>query len=92
MRHSGWISDLKRAVRTLRRAPGFVVICVGMLGLAIGATAGMFSVVDTVLLQRLPYANPERLVYIAASAPGSQLPAEFDPSPEFFIQYQEQSK
>lgn len=92
MQSSGWMSDLKRALRTLRRAPGFVVICVGMLGLAIGATAGMFSVVDTVLLQRLPYANPERLVYIAASAPGSQLPAEFDPSPEFFLQYQEQSK
>ncbi len=92
MQASGRTTYFMQAMRSLRRAPGFVGICVGMLGLAIGATAAMFSVVDTVLLQRLPYADPERLVHIAASAPGSQLPAEFDPSPEFFLQYQEQSK
>ncbi len=87
-----WKSDLTQALRSLQRAPGFVLTSVLTLGLAIGATAGMFSVVDTVLLKRLPYANPDRLVHIAASAPGSQLPAEFDPSPEFFLQYQEQSR
>ncbi len=89
---ANWKSDLKQALRSLRRTPGFVLTAVLMLGLAIGATAGMFSVVDTVLLKRLPYADPERLVYIASSAPGSQLPAEFDSAPEFFLQYQEQSK
>lgn len=89
---ASWMTDLRQAIRTLRRTPGFVLISVAMLGLAIGAMAGMFSVVDTILLKRLPYADPDRLVYIAASAPGSQLPAEFDPSPEFFLQYQEQSK
>lgn len=89
---AGWTTDLRRAARTLARTPGFVVTAVGMLALAIGATVSMFSVVDTVLLQRLPYANPDRLVYIAASAPGSEFPAEFDASGEFFLQYQEQSQ
>jgi len=87
-----WMNDLRHAARTLRRTPGFTGTAVGMLGLAIGATAGMFSVVDTVLLSRLPYADPDRLVYIAASAPGSQMPAEFEISPELFVQYHERSK
>lgn len=87
-----WTSELRKAARTLGRTPGFTVVVVGMLGVAIGAMSGMFSVVNTVLLDQLPYANPERLVYISSSAPGSQLPAEFEASPEFFIQYQEQSK
>ncbi len=87
-----WTSELRQAARALGRTPGFAVVVVGMLGVAIGATSGMFGVVNTVLLDQLPYANPDRLVYIASSAPGSPLPAEFDASPEFFIQYQEQSK
>src|SRR5690606_29123503 len=84
-----WMMDLRHATRALRRTPGFAITAIGMLGLAIGATAGMFSVVNTVLLDRLPFAEPDRLVYIAASAPGSQLPAEFDPATEFFLQYKE---
>jgi predicted permease len=88
----GWMIDLRQAARTLSNSPGFTVTAVGMLGLAIGATAGMFSVVNTVLLHPLPYANPDRLVHIAASAPGSQLPAEFGVAPEFFVQYKEQSR
>ncbi len=87
-----WIAELQQATRTLARTPVFASIVVGMLGIAISVTVGAFSVVDKVLLERLPHANPERLVYIAASAPGSALPAEFNAAPEFFIQYQEQSK
>jgi predicted permease len=49
----------------------------------------MFGVIDTVLLRPLPYKNMDRLVYVAASAPGSQMPAEFDASPELFLQYKE---
>ena len=87
-----WMNDFRHAARTLWRTPGFTGTAVGMLGLAIGATAGMFSVVGTVLVARLPYAAPDRLVYIAASAPGSQMPKEFQISPELFLQYREQSK
>ena len=52
----------------------------------------MFSVVDAVLLNPLPYAHADRLVHIAASAPGSGFPEEFGVAAEFFVQYREQSK
>ena len=89
---TAWTRDLKHAVRMLRRTPGFLAVSVATLGLAIGVTAGMFAVVNVVLLDPLPYAHPDRLVYIGASAPGSEIPGEFGVSAEFFIQYSEQSK
>ena len=40
----GWIQDLGHALRTLSRSPGFTAVTVATLGLAIGATAGIFNV------------------------------------------------
>jgi hypothetical protein len=74
---SGWTKDFRYAARALRRTPGFAAIAIGTLALAIGANAGIFSVVDTVLLNPLPFPESDRLVYIAGSAPGSDLPEEF---------------
>ncbi|HMU62028.1 MAG TPA: ABC transporter permease [Gemmatimonadales bacterium] len=89
---SDWLGDLKHAARALRRSPGFAVVTIGTLGLAIGANVGMFSVVDAVLLRPLPYGNVDRLVAIAGSAPGSDMPSVFGVSREFLPQYQEQSQ
>src|SRR5262245_58111044 len=80
-------SDLKLAVRGLLRSPGFTVVTVITLGLAIGACAALFHVVAAVLLRPLGYQNADRLVYIAASAPGSQMPREFGVGNEFIAQY-----
>jgi predicted permease len=57
-------ADARFALRALRRNPGFTATAIGVLALAIGATAAVFCVVHAVLLADLPYADPDRLVRI----------------------------
>jgi predicted permease len=87
-----WVTDLRQAWRALRRTPGFLITCVVTLGLAIGAVAGMFNVVNTVILKPLPFPEPGRLVAVAGTAPGSDLPERFGPGVEFYLHYKEQSR
>ena len=84
--------DLRLAWRSLLRTPGFLVAAVGTLGLAIGAVAGMFSVVNTVMLKPLPFPRSDRLVFLMGSAPGSDLPERYDLGNEFYLHYKEHSK
>ncbi len=84
-----WTRDFTYAARALRRAPGFTIVTVVTLALAIGSNAAIFSVVDTVLIDPLPFPNADRLVSIRASAPGSDRRPEFGVGWEFFVQYDE---
>jgi putative ABC transport system permease protein len=66
--------DLAFGLRQLRRSPGFALVAVVTLGLGIGATTAIFSIVDGVLLRPLPYAQADRLVRLrqldARKSPG----------------------
>ena len=61
--------DLQFAIRQCRQRPGFAWAMVSTLAVAVGANLAVFSVVDTVLLQALPFASPERLLWITSVRP-----------------------
>ncbi len=59
------LHDLRYTLRTLRRDAGFATFAILIAGLGIGASVTVFSVVNTLILRPLPFAEPERLVWIA---------------------------
>lgn len=86
-----WSIDFMHAARALSRAPGFTAVTIVTLVLAIGSNAAIFSVVETVLLDPVKYRAADRLVVIRGTAPGTDLPDEFGPGREFYVQYGEQA-
>ena len=77
---------IRLAVRQLRLRPGFAVITILVLALGIGASTTVFTVVDSVLLRPLPYADPDRLVTLWDSHPRRGSPKELL-SPVTFMDY-----
>ncbi len=64
-----FFADVRYAVRGLWGNPGFTVVSILTLGLGIGASTAIFSVVDAVLLRALPYPNPQQIVRVWEQAP-----------------------
>ncbi|MEJ2217392.1 MAG: ABC transporter permease [Gemmatimonadota bacterium] len=67
-----FLSDLRYAIRGLFRRPMYSLVLVATLAVGIGANAAMFTVVDGVLLEPLPYPHADRLVWVWSLTPRGQ--------------------
>lgn len=84
------IHDLRSAIRSLRRAPGLLILVTVTLGLGIGGAASIFSLVNTLLLRPLPFEAETRLVRLrdAVSRPGEGA-WRYNTSPRSFVAMRE---
>src|SRR5579875_1901144 len=67
------LQDLRFVSRQLMKSPGFSIVAVFTLALAIGANSTIFSAVDAVLLHPLPYPDPDRLMVVTENLPHYRL-------------------
>jgi predicted permease len=67
------LADVKFAFRRLRKSPGFALTVLLTLAIGIGANAAVFSVINRVLLEPLPYPDSDRLIALWLNAPGGGL-------------------
>src|SRR5438445_11436982 len=84
-------NELKQVLRRLGRAPLFTVITLVTLAAGVGANTVVFSVLEGVLLQPLPYPQPDELIGVWLTAPGIQL-KEFELSPSDYFIFREQNR
>ncbi len=75
--------DIRYGVRMLIKAPGFTIIALLTLALGIAATTAIFTVVDAVLLRKLPINDPSRVVVIHNQLPKVNLPRTQVSAPQY---------
>jgi putative ABC transport system permease protein len=80
------LQDIRFASRQLLKSPGFTIVAVLTLALAIGANTAIFSAVDAVFLHPLPYPDPDRLMVVTENLPHYGL-AGLQPSFSEFLEY-----
>ena len=81
---SGMLQELRYTLRRLFATPGFTFVSIATLALGVGATTAIFSVINGVVLQPLPYPHPEQLVAVWMKAPGVKI-ADLNMSPSVYF-------
>src|SRR4051812_10534559 len=87
----GFFQDLRYAMRSFGRTPGFTVVAILTLALGIGANTAIFTLVNAVLIERLPFKDPSRLVALweeTARRPGRNNTV----GPANYIRWQERAR
>jgi predicted permease len=87
----GFARDIRYGLRQLRRNRSFTAVAALTLALGIGGTTAIFSVVNGILLQPLPYAHPERLLEVGLDLPGINQ-FNWPLSPAEYFTFREQSR
>src|SRR5687768_13116381 len=87
------VNDIRLAVRGLLRSPLFAIVAILSLGLGIGANTAIFTLLDQILLRKLPVANPEELVMLYQEGPhnGSNMGARMHSYP-IYQEYQKRAE
>lgn len=88
---AGFWDDIRFGLRMLRKQPGFTIVAILTIGIGVGASTAMLSLVQDVLLRPLPYAHPDRLYAIWASSESSDQP-HIAASGLDFVDYLEQNR
>jgi putative ABC transport system permease protein len=83
------LQDVRHGARLLRRSPGFALLAVLVLALGTGATVGIFSVVDTLLIRQLPYPDADRIVLLFEARADNRNILD-DVAPANFLDWREQ--
>jgi predicted permease len=85
------LADVRYAARGFRRQPGFAILATLTLALGIGASTALFSLVNTVLIRRLPFADPGRLAMIWESDTTGRTPLD-TPAPANFADWKARNR
>ena len=86
-----FLQDLRYAFRTFRRTAALTIVIVASLAIGIGANTAVFSVVNALLLEPLPYPDPGRLTVLWLRSPGINIPQDW-PSPGEYIDVKNESR
>src|SRR5688572_7262316 len=84
--------DARHAIRSLRRTPAFTAAVILTLALGIGANTAVFAVIDSILIQPLPYPQAEALVSLWHTAPGVPGAGTVGSAPSMYFTYSEENK